>query len=299
MAGGKRIQRRSVKPITHRFLDRHTVSGALLLTLWAYVGAQVLLGAVLSFPLLLFLPEGPAVSLAVAAGSLILLAVHKRWFAPEFEGCLTGKDLRPALLPLALIALTIWIPSIIECAVDSRLGAPTLDQFATALMAGVSEEVIFRGIPGSYLMRQWREEGKIPFVLFFTSALFSLTHAFNLFAGATLSGTVVQLIFTFALGFLFCAIFLRTGSLLPCILIHAAHDIISFLDKGSYDDGGVLVATMSGLDYAVNIGVSALMLGVAIYMTRPAKQKDILTIWAEKWGGAGNRGRSDESPANR
>ena len=281
----KRIQRKAKKQITHRFLDRHTIPGALLLTLWGFLGAQMLLGTVLSLPLLRILPADTASGFSIAVGALILLAIHKRWFYPEFEGCLPGRDFRPALLPLALMFLTVWLPSVIQDAAGGALGAPTLATVSTSLMAGISEEIAFRGIPGSYLMRQWREEGKIPVVMLLTSVLFSLLHAANLFVGAALVSTLLQLLVSFGIGMLFCAVFLRTGSLLPCMLIHIAHDVISFLNVVAYSDG-VITAEMDALSWLLNLGPAILMVGLALYMTRPAKRKAILAIWADKWGGA-------------
>ena len=284
MEQGKRTQRKAKKQITHRFLDRYTIPGALLLTLWSYLGSQILLGTVISLPLHIVLSAENAVYIGAAIGALILLAIHKRWFYPEFEGCLPGRDFRPALLPLALMFLGLWLPSVVEKAVNGTLGAPTLATVSMSLMAGISEEVAFRGIPGSYLMRQWREEGKIPVVMVLTSVLFSLVHAANLFVGAALGSTILQLLASFAMGMMFCAVFLRTGSLLPCMLLHVAHDIIAFL--GSSYTGGVATSEMDIQSWILNLGTSVLMLALALYMTRPAQRKGILATWADKWRGA-------------
>ena len=273
------------KQINHRFLDRHTIPGALLLTLWGYVGAQVLLGGVLLLLLQLVLPADAASGFAIAIGALILLLIHKRWFYPEFEGCLPGRDFRPALPPLVLMLVAVWLPSVIQDAAAGALGAPTLAAISTALMAGIGEEVTFRGLPGSYLMRQWRQEEKIPVVMLLTSALFSLIHAFNLFVGAPLGATVVQLFVTFGFGLLLCAAFLRTGSLLPSMLLHVAHDIIGLLNI-AYTDSGVMTGGMSVLAVLSNLVAAVLMGALGLYMTRPAKRKDILALWADKWGGA-------------
>lgn len=284
MAQGKRIQRKPKKTIAHRFLDRYTVPGTLLLTLWGYLGSQILLGTVLSLPLQLVLPVDHAVELAAAAGALILLAIHKRWFYPEFEGCLPGRDFRPVLPALALMFAALWLPSVIQNAVEGALGMPTLATVSMSLMAGISEEVAFRGIPGSYLMRQWREERKIPAAMVITSLLFSLVHAANLFVGAAFGSTFVQLLTSFGIGMLLCAVFLRTGSLLPCMLLHITHDIVAFLST-SYSDG-VMTAEMDVLSWILNLGTAILMLVLALCLTRPSKRKDILAIWTDKWGGA-------------
>ncbi|MFH4325388.1 CPBP family intramembrane glutamic endopeptidase, partial [Acinetobacter baumannii] len=66
------------------------------------------------------------------------------------------------------------------------------------------------------------------------SVLFSLVHAINLLSGARLDATLLQLIYTTAMGFLFAAVYLRTNNLLIPII---GHFVINF--SGVLQDMGI------------------------------------------------------------
>jgi membrane protease YdiL (CAAX protease family) len=86
----------------------------------------------------------------------------------------------------------------------------------TCLLAPIAEEVFFRGLLFPVLRSRW---GTAAGVLA-TGLLFSLVHA---------SGSPVEaLIVLFVLGSGLCLLYLRTGSLLPCIGLHALNNAIAF-----------------------------------------------------------------------
>ena len=49
----------------------------------------------------------------------------------------------------------------------------------------------------------------------------------NLFVGQVSFETVMQIIFAISWGFIFTMVFYRSGSLIPCIIAHAAIDVFS------------------------------------------------------------------------
>ncbi len=86
----------------------------------------------------------------------------------------------------------------------------------TCLLAPVAEEVFFRGLLFPILRSRF---GVVAGVLV-TGALFSVVHA--------LGSPPEALIVLFALGAGLCLLYLRTGSLLPCIGLHALNNGIAF-----------------------------------------------------------------------
>ena len=80
----------------------------------------------------------------------------------------------------------------------------------------ILEEVIFRGL----LFRAMERDGRTAAIIV-SSVTFGVGHIVNLLLGAELLSTALQLVEAAALGFCFTAIFMVTGSLLPCILSHA------------------------------------------------------------------------------
>ena len=87
----------------------------------------------------------------------------------------------------------------------------------------ILEELIFRGL----LFRAMGKDGRTAAVIV-SSITFGVGHIVNLLLGAELLSTALQLVEATALGFCFTAIFMVTGSLLPCILSHAFINCTSF-----------------------------------------------------------------------
>ncbi len=86
----------------------------------------------------------------------------------------------------------------------------------TCLLAPLAEEVFFRGLLFPVLRSRW---GTAVGVVV-TGALFSLVHA----GGSPAEALIVL----FVLGAGLCLLYLRTGSLLPCIGLHALNNAIAF-----------------------------------------------------------------------
>ena len=87
----------------------------------------------------------------------------------------------------------------------------------------ILEELIFRGL----LFRAMEKDGRTAAVIV-SSVTFGVGHIVNLLLGAELLSTALQLVEATVLGFCFTAIFMVTGSLLPCILSHAFINCTSF-----------------------------------------------------------------------
>jgi membrane protease YdiL (CAAX protease family) len=86
----------------------------------------------------------------------------------------------------------------------------------TCLIAPLAEELFFRGL----LFPVLRSRTGVVWGVVLTGALFSLVHA--------LGSPALSLVVLFVLGAGLCLLYLRTGSLLPCIGLHALNNSISF-----------------------------------------------------------------------
>lgn len=97
---------------------------------------------------------------------------------------------------------------------------------------GFLEEVIFRG-----LLFRSLEKDSLKASIILSSSAFGLLHFLNYFNGSGLGLTVsiVQVFFAVLAGFVLVLIFSRGGSLIPCILFHAANNVLSVLG----DDGAM------------------------------------------------------------
>lgn len=100
----------------------------------------------------------------------------------------------------------------------------TLLYMASMICVGFVEEVIFRG----FLFNAMRKDGLISAVIV-SSLTFGIGHIVNLFngSGAQLVSNLCQVGYAAAVGFLFVILFLKTGSILPCIVTHSAVNALS------------------------------------------------------------------------
>ena len=107
-------------------------------------------------------------------------------------------------------------------------------------------------------------------------------HIGNIIRGASVTMGIIQGIATIFAGFLFVAVFLRTGNILIPIFMHGVYDYMCFVTDASLDNGIMTGETVTtGLILAVLVDVIA---GVwALYLIRPAKRAEIHAIWDEKW----------------
>ena len=93
-----------------------------------------------------------------------------------------------------------------------------------SLSVGVAEEIYFRGI----ICNMWLEKGLMKAMLV-SSILFGLCHLLNLVTGSNLSKTIPQICFALAYGLVFAMIFYVGKSVIVCMLLHAFHDLCSFI----------------------------------------------------------------------
>ena len=92
----------------------------------------------------------------------------------------------------------------------------------TMLNIGFIEEVIFRGF-----LFKMMEKDNLKSAMAVSSLTFGIGHIVNLFSGADLIPTLLQICYAVSLGYLFVIIFYRSKSLIPCILTHAAINALS------------------------------------------------------------------------
>ena len=95
----------------------------------------------------------------------------------------------------------------------------TVCRIVCMLCVGFLEEVIFRGLLFVAIARD-----NVRSAVIISSVTFGIGHIINLLngSGMELVNNLCQIVFAVAVGFLLVTIFDRGGSLLPCVLVHAA-----------------------------------------------------------------------------
>ena len=99
----------------------------------------------------------------------------------------------------------------------------------TVMMFGVGflEEIIFRG----FLFRGMAKDG-LKSAVIVSAVTFGVGHIVNLLNGYDITKSITQIVFAVAVGFLLVMIFLRTGSLIACIVFHALNNSCTGFSSG-------------------------------------------------------------------
>jgi len=219
-------------------------------------------------------------SLVAIAGGMILLWYFYRHYRPCFKGFgwLENCKQKEIMICMAIfmgVDLIIWAIDI------ARLGGIVTPSPATlvgALQPGITEEIIDRILPLAAAMYVFKERKSVVPLLIFTSVLFGATHIFNVFAGADLGPTIVQVFSAGAAGVFMAAVYLRTGSFLPGMLVHFLHDFISFLAEGM-DVATGAVAVWDIVEVLI-FGTVQLIL---TYFLIKGKNESIQAVWNKIW----------------
>lgn len=106
--------------------------------------------------------------------------------------------------------------------------------FILMLFTVFLEELLFRGYLFVYLLEKCGIKNKT-IGMIISSALFGIFHIVNLFQGADLLFTMVQMLCAFGIGLCLCVLVLHYKSIFPGIIIHYLINITSFdMGKSNY-----------------------------------------------------------------
>ena len=165
--------------------------------------------------------RGTIIALASVAAIVFSLIKHKSLTPLGFRKPEKGSSKNLLYyIPLLVIALSALV-----CGIDIGKGSVYLiSNLFLALTVGLAEEIYFRGIICNMWLRQSKKKAVV-----ISSVLFGLCHLMNIMGGAGIAETALQICFAFAYGIAFALIFARSRSIWPCVLLHAFHDLCSFV----------------------------------------------------------------------
>lgn len=163
----------------------------------------------------------------------------------RFKGKKYGQYLY--FIPLAVIASSnLWN------GVTIRYSAfETILFIASMFCVGFLEELIFRG----FLFRAIAKKNR-KVAIIVSSITFGLGHIVNLLNGAELLPTVLQILYATAIGYLFIVFFVKSKTLIPCIVVHGTVNALSVF---AVEDG-------IGNQIICSAVLTVVSLGYAIYL---------------------------------
>lgn len=273
----------------HKILD-HAIISYFLLMIFASIFFSI--GSYLDLALCSFIP-GYASGITVVAGreipnasgvgvaimAIIVLAIFKVWFRPDYEGCLMINGLKTGLLMLLPFLLLHYAGSIVSWL---TLGTSSvLIAFLRAFAPGFGEEVMFRGIGIANFMRVIKSEKQISVIFWLSSIVFGLSHITNIMGGGDPFSVLIQSVYAIGVGMLFGAVYLRTGSLWPCIIGHMSVDFMEFIRADLSASGGLMMGM--GLGDWITIVAAVFAAVWAIRLMNRKYYPDIVQIWRKKW----------------
>ena len=275
----------SHKTRRHKFVEKSPAAAAILMCLLWFVLYQLLEFAI-NYPVSILISDYNAITgpIGMVLSIAIMMGVYKLWFRPEFEGMLKGD------LPLGfLLGLIELIYVVVTFAVSMMFGYElnikplTSVIIFSSLGAGLGEEFIFRGVLISTLMRQWKDQNKFRSAALVSGIVFGLIHATNVFAGADPLRTLLQVIGAVGIGILFTAVYLRSGSILPCMFYHTLHDIIAIAGESEVTETGIITASKINMGDGANLVMSLVLAAIALWLLRPEKNEEMRALWNRKW----------------
>lgn len=156
---------------------------------------------------------------------VVMTAVLAGWIAKsglrdKYGLCLPKASGKQMLfyLPLVVIAsASLWF----GCGMRVSATEAAL-RVISMLCVGFIEEIIFRGFLFKAMCKT-----NVKRAVIISSVTFGIGHIVNLLSGAEVFSTLMQIVYAVALGFLFTIVFMRSGSLIPCIATHSAINSLS------------------------------------------------------------------------
>ncbi len=104
-------------------------------------------------------------------------------------------------------------------------GAALWYAIGSMALVGFVEEMIFRG----FLFRALLKKDGPRVAVIVSAVTFGIGHIVNLLAGMATVKNLMMVVFAVAWGFVFTMVYYKSGSLLLCILVHAAVDVFSMV----------------------------------------------------------------------
>ena len=237
---------------------------ALLMTLGRFLG-PVYSSTHMSF--LLYEALGESLLVVIVALPIVLL----KWGSETgFARGINGRGILICLIPIVFIAGPV-LPGVLLI-VGQASGFILVTAIILSLLVGLAEEGMFRGI----ILRSLLSRGIWPAALL-SALFFASIHLTNLLAGASWGYTFGQLILAFGTGMLFASLRLRTGSIWPCVLLHAVRDVGGMIYMGI--NPSLMSVTPSASANIINGVLCLIALLIAFVLLRPSQVRKLNVVY--------------------
>jgi membrane protease YdiL (CAAX protease family) len=143
------------------------------------------------------------------------------------------------------------------------LALPPASIFLFAQFFSMFEEVAFRGIFLTMLLEKYSQRTAI----LFSAMAFGGMHLGSLLAGQDLIATLGQVVWAFLFGLFYGYLFIKSGSLLPSMIIHWLLNVFQSPLSAYYQGAPVLVTALGGI-YGLGLASLVLIVWVRFFAAR-------------------------------
>ena len=267
------------------FLQRVPFLDSLLIAFVVTV-SFALLSSVINFAVSLVVSGYPSNNYGIVGllcAAVVVIGFY-HWMHKDFKGFLNGGNMTLGFKLCVPFLIYIAVSHICSVIVGEPMnfGGITFKVITTSLYAGISEEIVFRGyvIPG--LMKDRLNASDYRPVVIISAVVFGLFHALNIFAGANVLRTLLQVVEAGLIGVYFAVVYIRSGNLLPLMLLHAFNDILAIGFAPDVAETGVIQGGLNAMSF-IDLGLCIVIAIVGLKLLNDAEVSDIRQLWADLW----------------
>lgn len=231
---------------------------------------------------------GAELLLAISVIGLVYLMNERSIFSDRKVGFFRGLIVGAFMLVYQLLGLVavIFLPDFQGISLQQMLVSGVF-----CLMVGLAEEVCFRGLVTNLLAQHYAKNRRgIYFTVFVSGAIFGVMHLINIFAGASLMGTFIQVVATIGMGWFFSAVYLRTGNIWVVIFLHAFQNFVAFSLTGVTSGTESITGSVSDYSWTQLISI-VIYLVPTLFLLRKSKSAGIL----QRYRGASSTQKKNRS----
>jgi membrane protease YdiL (CAAX protease family) len=210
--------------------------------------------------------------IAICLFAVFMLTYLSWWRETGFVPPASWRILMP-YLPVILLMLAIKTFDVVTVGIhvfDLKL---ILLGLIVYLAGGFMEEAIFRGLLLRILL-----PGGLMRAAFLSSLLFALAHLLNLFMGANLYATILQVAVAFLAGLVFTAPLAITRNIWLLVIIHGLSNFVGYLNAGGFLNTATSSQGPSLVDVVLSL-LPYLLLGVySFWLLRRTERRSLILL---------------------
>ena len=276
----------------HKILDSNTILGYILVNILyvilIYFGLLNIFSGIIY---LLGVGEELATVIGMILAGILSFIIFKLWFRGEFDGFYgsprNGLGMGESFvtgLKDGCIFFLYMIFIVLLGLIFGKLQGPSIAILLSSMSAGIGEEIMFRAFPLAYLMRRVKTRKGLLAAMIVTALVFGLIHLANITSGAGVTISIFQAFGATCMGLIFAFVYLRSGNILACMLLHTFTDFACFLDVSQVSAEGIQIAThLTIANYFDLVFMFVFLIYIVVRLRKPGQLDEILAFWDKKW----------------